>query len=592
MSHHRTLTGCLSTAALVVCLAQAPAAGSLHRASKSTSAFDQQRHWDRALVSSVNVVLLKYARLSAWQQKWLEPAAMSAARQRRTSMKRLIVGDPRLALALSLSPAQRVGLPPTVLNLLETRWHGRGDLVLTLTEEAEVDIGQDHNRPAVSPKLTWFVRLGQATWRAFPYGLRLGHQTKYDTPLHGIALDDVMAVDESPVYRYDPLETVRLGFQPGQIVATAGGLPIPLNDLDALADLRRDLLEQVLRFGPIPTPEPDTWTTGLKRLLVIMARARLDDEDTPLTTAEITIAVSGANTFFQENSQHRVAFDVTIHEAPVTTRAYTLDDYRAMSGPNVAHEILGEQAIGAARAAGYEPDTYDRVIVLARQIFRSPMATARIGGRVVVVTGRTLRPWETLAHELGHTFGFPHSDFWRVPPGASPISPDGEPRGQGDYWDIMGMPHADTGDDWRRRHFNGYFKALAGWLPSGSVMDATEGGSFRLRPHDTAGAVGVRAISIDAPDGTTYWLDMRRQFPWNVSMVNGIEVRRVVRSTPSAVGPVVLLDMDNRTPGDIQIHHSLLRAGTFVDPGNGIRISVGNVGEDAGGPYADVGVVR
>lgn len=594
MSRYRTLVACLCVALGVTWLS--PGAGARDgRGGVLAQPVHGLPSWsaDAVIVSSVNAVLLEYAGLSAAEQAWLERYAVVLAKLRRASLKRLIEGDPRQALRLSLSPGQRQGLPKPVLDLLEVRVHTRGTLTRAITEEAAGDQKVDSRQDVMTPVSSWSGHIGQSLLRAFLYGIRLRHQSKFDTPIHGIALGGLLAVSESPIYQYDPFETVQLGFQPGQIVATDGALPIPLPDIQALIDLEQDLIRQILDLGPIPLPGPDTWTTGLKRLLVIKVTLRGDLEEPPYTDADIAAAIGGANTFFRENSQGRTLFASTILTAPVPI-CCSLDELRA-AGEDVAHGIIADSAQRSARAYGYDPDAYDRVIVLARQLFDRPIARAAIGARVVAVSGRKPQPWQTFAHELGHTYGFPHSNFWSVPSGADPVSPGGEAREYGDAWDLMGSPNVDTEADWRRRHFNAFFKTLAGWLPASAIANGTAGGAFRLRRHDAGDARGLRAVVVEAGDGSTYWLGMRRQFPWNASMSNGIEVRRVMRVREDAVGPVLLLDMDHgATPGiaGLSIYHSLVRFQSFSDGANTLTISVDDVSEDEMGPYADVVITR
>ena len=100
----------------------------------------------------------------------------------------------------------------------------------------------------------------------------------------------------------------------------------------------------------------------------------------------------------------------------------------------------------------------------------------------------------------------------------------------------------------------------------------------------------MRAIRIEADDEKAYWLDMRRQFPWNTSMAMGIEVRRVKYDPTFIYGPLELLDMDS-TSGT-SIDHSLRRFHTFEDTATGVNVRVANVGVDAVGDYADIVITR
>jgi hypothetical protein len=243
--------------------------------------------------------------------------------------------------------------------------------------------------------------------------------------------------------------------------------------------------------------------------------------------------------------------------------------------------------VGGARM--YDPDAYDRVMILTPQVFSRPIARGDLGGKNVTITGDRL-VLEALAHEFGHTYGFIHSSFWFVMFGADPIGP-GDFLEYGDMWDMMGMPTLDdTAAHPRLRHFNTYFKALAGWFPEGAIAYTTTGGIFRMYRHDAAGATGLRAIRIEGDDEKAYWLDMRRQFTWNTSMAIGIEVRRVMNDPTYTYGPLELLDMNPEA--GTSINHSLRRFHTFEDPATGVNVRLANVGVDAIGDYAEIVITR
>ena len=554
------------------------------------------RSLDAIIVESANRSLLEYAKLSAPKQKLLALFAMEVAKVRRAALTNLIRRDPQEALRLSLSPGQRQGLPKFVVDLLETRIHAVGDLSEGLTEQ--VPLGN----PLPPLQTSWTARTDKTTREAFVYGVRLGHQTKYDTPLHGIAIDDVMAVDESPLYLYDEFEKLQLGFQPDQIVVTSGGLPILLPNPEAVAGLRKALLDRILRFGPyelinlIPPGAPHPWTTGAKRVLVIVA----DYSDRPgalYTDAQIAAVFGETSDFYQENSQGLTSLTPTVLPAtlplPLTSAAY------AAMGIDRGHATIDEDAAAAARVYDatmggtgmHNPDSYDRWVVLTPQVFSIATAWGRLSGKGVVITGDKL-VFPTLAHEMGHTYGFRHSNFWLVRFGENPIGP-GDRLEYGDAWDMMGNPYLDrTDEEPRRRHFNTFFKWLAGWLPVPSFADGWPGGTFRLYRHDAADSAGLRAIRIDADADKLYWLDIRRQFPWNSDMSRGIEVRRVLKD-PTSTYPYLelqLLDMEPMVDGSID--HSLTPFGSlfgvFEDAANSIRVIVIRVSSDEIGEYADV----
>lgn len=572
--------------------------------SRFVTASHAARAWspDQLITASANRALVEFATLSPSKQRWFASVAIQIGKLRRAALAHLIQRDPKEALRLSLTSGQRQGLPKYIHNLLEARLHTVGDLTQSIGEFASAGSPND---PQVAqppaPVTSWRVRIGQTTRRAFVYGLRLRHQAKFDTPVHGIALDDLMAIDESPLYLYDEFETIQLGFQPGQIVATDGHLPIPLPDFPSYAKLRQQLIDQLLLFGPRPLPfNLYAWTTGVKRVLIVKADYR-DRTGQVATDTEILNALETTSAFYEANSQGRTSLVPMLLPAvlrmplPLTT----YDRQGTGSGSDAiihdATELARRFDMDAGDTGMYDPDAYDFVIVTTPLVFaESSFAAADLGGRVVVATGPGTLDLPTLAHELGHAFGFIHSAFWSVPYGADPVGP-GTRHEYGDVWDMMGI-NAEldmVNVDPSRRHFNAFFKTRAGWLPASAVANGTAGGSFRLYRHDATDARGLRAIWIDSGSGTTYWLGIRRQFPWNPSMANGIEVRRVVSTPDTAYGLVELLDMDHLTLGvGGSIGHSLVRLRTFDDAPNGIHIQVGGVWFDEIGEYADVVITR
>ena len=557
---------------------------------------------DQWVTASANRALIEFATFPPSQQRWFASVAIQIGKLRRAALAHLIQRDPQEALRLSLTPGQRQGLPKYIHNLLEARLHTVGDLTRSIGEF--VTAGSPNDPQAAqspAPVTSWRVRVGQTARRAFVYGLRLRHQTKFDTPIHGIALDDLMAIDESPLYLYDEFETIQLGFQPGQIVATGGHLPIPLPDFPAYANLRQQLIDQVLLSGPRPLPfNLYAWTTGVKRVLIVKADYR-DRTGQVVTDTEILNALETTSAFYAANSQGRTSLVPTLlptvlrMPSPLTTynRGGTGSGSHAIA--HDATELARRYDIDAGGTGLYDPDVYDLVIVTTPLVFGEiSFAEADLGGRVVVATGPGTMDLPTLAHELGHAFGFIHSAFWSVPYGADPVGP-GTRHEYGDVWDMMGI-NAEldmVNVDPSRRHFNAFFKTRAGWLPASAVANGTAGGSFRLYRHDATDARGLRAIWIDSGSGTTYWLGIRRQFPWNPSMANGIEVRRVVSTPDTAYGLVELLDMDHLTSGvGNSINHSLVRLRTFDDAPNGLHIQVWGVSFDEIGEYADVVITR
>jgi hypothetical protein len=143
------------------------------------------------------------AAFRAWTGRYLRAPSAAArlgliaegvelAQVRRTSMRALIELDPERALAVTVPVRIRQELPAVVQALLEVRLSGRGELALLAAVPA-VD------EPEPGPSLRRVVYLDGVTRTAFVYGRREEQLSKDGAFLHGIALDQLMAVHESPL---------------------------------------------------------------------------------------------------------------------------------------------------------------------------------------------------------------------------------------------------------------------------------------------------------------------------------------------------------------------------------------------------------
>jgi hypothetical protein len=543
-----------------------------------------------AIVHSTNKLLEAYARLSEPRQKRLAFVVVPSAQIRRAALAWLIEHAPERAIELSLSPVQRAGLPQYIVDLLERRIHATGDLEQSFAET--LPIGGDSQKPPSEPQTGWTAVIGQETFQAYVYGIRSQHHTKYETPIHGIAIDSLFAVDEDPLYELDELEIIQYGYQPGSIVALIGNGLITFPDFVALQKQREALIDVILRFDPRPL-EIKPWTTGPKEMLVVRADFT-DATDIPYTDAEILGIVAEVSSFFEQNSGGQTLIRATIlpetiHLDSATTEYSRYTDHRLglQAVKNAAYPALLDH-VGDA-GSPYHPNRFDRILVLTPRVYSGDDdAYGQIGGKMLVNAGGGL-DLPTLAHEVGHTWGFLHSGFWIVGYDESPISPTGANDDYGDLWDMMGAERAGVSDaDPYKRHFNGYFKYRAGWLPVTDFVDATAGGTYRLFAHDIYSVTpGPRAIRIDAGGGLSYWLDARRRFGFdeNQAMFQGIEVRRV---RPYLDGQLVeLLDMKPRE-GTTLTHSLTLGPATVLDAANGITLRI----ENYSATYADVIITR
>jgi hypothetical protein len=199
------------------------------------------------------------AHFKAWTQRYMtaiesNKAASAAlvgegvqlAKAHRALISNLISSDPAQAIAASVPNSIRAALPTEVSAELETRVAGLGDLSVLAS------LGT--NAHGARPLVEQFVRMNGQTYRAYVYGRRLGQTTKTAIPLHGVVVNNRMAVHEASLRELEPNENVgssnpALGRAPS---TTAPSLQSPVSA--ELAGVtysfmsRRDLLDAEARL--------------------------------------------------------------------------------------------------------------------------------------------------------------------------------------------------------------------------------------------------------------------------------------------------------------------------------------------------------
>ena len=118
------------------------------------------------------------------------------ARERRVTMKHLIMTNPIEALGRAVLDEDRVGLPEEISELLEVLVSDAGEF-----ERVVSCYTGGFARPAGLPEEVCFVTVNEKRYRAFTYGRRAELLTKDRISIHGISIDDVMAVSPDPVLR-------------------------------------------------------------------------------------------------------------------------------------------------------------------------------------------------------------------------------------------------------------------------------------------------------------------------------------------------------------------------------------------------------
>ena len=533
-----------------------------------------------------------WRRSNADESRPLIASGVAAAREYRNGLKELIELDPKRALERAVPAGLRRELPPEVAGLLEQRLDSRGDLEVTVWHRG------------AEARYDRVARIEGKDYRAFVFGRRLRQASKSGLPLHGIAVDDLMAVDETPYRLLDDAEKADAGVAFDTTAVYVAGERLEFASPAEFADFEARLRAAESLPGPAvndvrPGATPPVaaltsapaWINGTKRVLYLKIDFS-DDAGAAFTDAEIQAGAAATNDYFVANSQGRTTFVASI--LPSTLRMPKPKSYYETSGSTNGE--LYTSARDAAKAydsatggsGAWDPDKFDRYIIVHKRISVylyggvAQTGGARVGLNNTVSAGTT-------GHELGHTQSLAHSHYW-LPSGTSPVGA-GSHIEYGDVFDIMGGGGAS-------QHLNVSQKAKLGYLDAASITTVTASGTYRIARHDDAASAGVRALRL-APAGMNYeyWVEHRRVAPTTFNaaqqdrLKNGVLIRWGAEKSPSFTSGQgsYLLDA---TPGSAGgANDAPLKIGeTFVDPDAGISFKPLAVGGTAPNEYIDVQV--
>ncbi len=551
--------------------------------------------------------LTKTAAFSAWLTDWRraeiadQPSLAAIGRElavaRRSALKHLIETDPQRALDLAVPVGLRTELPAAVQEQLEKRVDRRGDLEVNISHrgaDAQVDR---------------IARLSDTSYRAFVFGRREHQATKLGLPLHGIAIEDAAALDETPYRVLDDGEKANRGLTSEQTALWIGAELSVIADAAELTQLGEQLVAAESIVGPhvadlrsgVPgggstaTPataevtSPPSWILGTKRVLWLKIDFA-DDPGAAYTDAEILAGASATNDFYVANSQGKTTLAFSI--LPAVLRMPKDKAYYSTSGSTNGE--LYTAARDAAKAydaanggtGAWDPEKFDRYLIIHKRISVYLYGgVANVGGPRVGLNNAI--GIGTVGHELGHTQSLAHSHYW-LPTGTSPVGA-GTHVEYGDVFDIMGSG---------TMHFNASQKYKLGYLDNTSVTTVTQAGTYRIARHDDKDAAGIRGLRISPGDlGYEYWVEHRRTAPTSLSssqvdrLRNGVLIHWGTEKSPKFTSGQGTYLLDG-TPGSAGgASDAPVRTGeTFVDPDAGITIKPLAVGGTAPNEYIDVQV--
>ncbi len=552
----------------------------------------------------------RYVAADAGQRGGLVEEGLALAAARRPVLRKMIADDPRRAIENAVPPVVRQQLPAEVAQRLEERVNETAFFgVLGALPSADYPETPAYRRE---------VRTDDGgQYRAFTYGRRASQPTTERASIVGIAVDDLLAIDERPLRTVargeipnHPNNLTRQrtgvslderGFVQGHAVLAASAPPhavvetCPVSGNSTAARKSADggaaavTEEQVVveaggqfhylcrgghieafeeglvvreggNGGPVMPTNPPAATQAIGYKTHVLMRVAFPEAlRGSVTEKEGHDLGKNVQDWFIENSYGALTFMTTVTPLLVLPRSEAW--YKDQDTSGSAYEVLTD-ARAAARAAGFDPANFNFDTVIYTGSPGAFGGQAYVGGKGCWLKSGT--GTGVAAHEYGHNFGLWHANFWTTTNGSA--IGGGSHSEYGDSFDTMGS--ASAGDF----HFNACHKNLLNWLPTTLVHEVTTSGTYRIHQMDQP-AQNPRlryAIRTRKDAGRSYWVDLRQKFTSNAWVQGGVFLHWSPWAS-SASGSHLL----DATPGSIDGKNDapVVIGRTFSDPETGIHIT-------------------
>jgi hypothetical protein len=523
------------------------------------------------------------------------------ARERRATLRSLIKHDPEQALAHTVPEAVRRALPAEVKSLLEEKVDARGNLIVTAMSFAGGDIPKGQTAERTDAVLEDGQRL-----RAYVYGNREFQPSRYGVPIHGIAVDGVMAVSQWPGRILEPIEVAdaKQALKSEPVCPTSGvptaetGTEVAVQSAQqvdfycgpahAQKILEGAAVEEVsrppglgVRTAPAMNVASDApgqtvpsflaegnanWTTGNKRLGIVRLTFNGQHYQN-FSVADCTHIITNMGLELDEWSYGRCNIRPVSSNGSFITPELDLNSASSYDEDDI--DSLWHLAETWAMVNGRPRDSYDWIMVISGDAPITDVTWAglgRIGGPYTWL--RTTETGDSVLvglHELGHNLGLRHSsNIWPAP--VLKADEEGLPFYQygseyGDPFDVMGRGGS--------LDFNVRYKVWLQWLDDANVPFAATDGRYTLREHDLEEKSGVRGLQVPfnvsgALLNTEDSLFIEyRLFDTREIISRGAQIRLGSRAKPKTY----ILDCTPETPNDIPLDESgLPHSGNFDSP--------------------------
>ncbi|MGC6567170.1 MAG: PKD domain-containing protein [Akkermansiaceae bacterium] len=525
------------------------------------------------------------------------------AKKRRATLKRIIETDPARALQLAIPDDIRAGLPDDLTEHLETPVSAAGEferIVSCYTGEFE--------RPLGAPDEETFVTIKDKRYRAFTHGSRSNLLTKDRISIHGIAIDNSLALSPDPIRR----------------LPSNHGIAVEVFGEKKKFDTEEELDQYVTMLladenspgpGDVSPTNGDglpvansAWTEGNKRILYL--RVRFADQDP--TYEPVTLATAQSH---QDDvaENYRIASYGKLNVTTVFPDVITLTENKSGYVGQGLGKMMNEArdaaiVLGDAQGVDWNYNNFDFYTIVSDGGIGGYAGIAQVGGRKSHHQ-KGYTSLRTSGHEFGHNLGLSHAYYNYTsdlnPRGATPTNG----LGRVEYAHRFSLMSAQSGSDLNNPalpHFTVHEKWRLDWLTDDDFVDITSGdqsGTYRLYQNDQENATGTRALRL--PSGgslSKYWLSYRTAWapPYRSSandyLLNGV----LFNWTGSGGGTSTLLDMtpysdDGSTGGATWTKDNndkwdapLIIGRTYTDPESKVSVTPIARGGSAPDEYLDV----